>query len=207
MPEDRSGGTYEYQPVTRERWPDLDRLFSASAGEELGNPSRCWCMELRRPHDEWEREAGEGNRRAMEARVEGGDVPGILAYAGGEPAGWCSVSSRPTLSGLIATGGFRNPRRDGVWSVTCFYVPEPMRGRGLMKGLVRAALAYALERGAKVVEAYTAVPEAFGDGAGGSTTLFAAAGFVEVARVTDEVRVMRYFAEGRSAPTTSTSLE
>lgn len=37
----------EFHPVTRKRWPDLDRLFSESAGEELGNPSRCWCMEWR----------------------------------------------------------------------------------------------------------------------------------------------------------------
>jgi GNAT superfamily N-acetyltransferase len=190
----------DFKPVTRDRWPDLDRLFSASAGEELGNPSRCWCMEWRRPHDDWSRDAeagGEGNRFAMRARVDGGDVPGILAYAGGEPAGWCSVSPRPTLSGLVATGGFRNPDRADVWSIFCFYVPETRRGAGLMKGLLRAAVEYAVEHGATIVEGYPVVPEAFGDGAAGSTPVFEAAGFVEVARVGDEARVMRYYAKGR----------
>jgi GNAT superfamily N-acetyltransferase len=193
---------YDYQPVTTDRWPDLDRLFSESAGEELGNPSRCWCMEWRRPHDDWQRDAGqggEGNRAAMRDRIAGGDVPGILAYVDGEPAGWCSVSPRPTLSGMVAAGVFRNPERADVWSIICFYVPETRRGMGLMKGLLRAAVAYAVERGAKIVEGYPVVPEVVGDGAAGTTTVFEAAGFVEVARVGDEARVVRYFVEGRGA--------
>jgi len=197
MDSELTGRAFDYRPVTKDRWPDLDRLFSASAGEELGNPSRCWCMEWRRPHDEWEQQTGEGNRIAMRERVEGGDVPGILAYAGGEPAGWCSVSPRPTLSGMVATGGFRNPGRADVWSIICFYVPEIHRGMGLMKGLLRAAVAYAVDHGAKIVEGYPMAPEAFGDGAGGSTTLFEAAGFVEVARISDEQHTMRYFVDGR----------
>jgi GNAT superfamily N-acetyltransferase len=190
-----------YHPVTRERWPDLERLFAASAGEELGNPSRCWCMEWRlREHAQWERQAaagGEENRRGMEAFVASGEVPGILAYVDGEPAGWCSVSPRRTLVGLHEAGGFRNPLRPDVWSIICFYVPEAQRGRGIMKGLIRAALRHAIEQGATIVEGYPPVAEAFGDGAAGSVPIFADAGFVEVAQVGEQQRVMRYFVEGR----------
>ncbi|HEU4759635.1 MAG TPA: hypothetical protein VFT91_06595, partial [Dehalococcoidia bacterium] len=76
-----SSGPIEFHPVTRERWPDLDRLFAASAAEDLGNPSRCWCMEWRlASHAQWVEQAGEGNRRAMKAHIESGEVPGILAY-------------------------------------------------------------------------------------------------------------------------------
>jgi L-amino acid N-acyltransferase YncA len=105
------------------------------------------------------------------------------------------VSPRPTLPGLLALGGFRRPQRADVWSVVCFYIAEPRRGTGLAKGLLRAAVEYAVAQGAAIIEGYPFVPEAFGDGAGGSTTLFAQAGFVEVARVSDVQRVMRYFVD------------
>jgi L-amino acid N-acyltransferase YncA len=185
-----------FQPVTPDRWPDLDRLFSASAGEELGNPSRCWCMEQRiASRDEWIADAGEPNRQAMRALIERGSVPGILAFDGDEPVGWCSVSPRATLTGLQAFGGFRNFGRPGVWSVSCFYVPESRRGTGVMKQLLRSAVEHAVASGATIIEAYAAPREAFGDGAGGSVPLFEAAGFVEVAQPHEAIRTMRYFVE------------
>ncbi len=67
----------EYLPVTRERWPDMQKLFEASVDEELGNPSRCWCMEMRLgDRAQWQAQAadpgGEGNRKAMKALVQSG---------------------------------------------------------------------------------------------------------------------------------------
>ncbi len=82
-----------------------------------------------------------------------------------------------------------------MWSVTCFYVPETQRGKGLMKGLLRAAVQYALRAGAQIVEGYPVTPEFFGDGAAGSVPIFEAAGFVEVASVNPVQRVMRYVVE------------
>ncbi len=183
----------EFHPVTPDRWPDLDRLFSASAGESLGNPSRCWCMEWRRPRAHWLAQQGKGNRRAMQALVESGEVPGILAYAGGEPAGWCSVSPRKDLTFAVEGGRFKDPASPDVWSIICFYVPERFRGRGLMKGVLHAAVQYAAARGAKVVEAYPVSRERFGDGAGGSIPIFQQAGFVEVDRIWQHQAVMRYY--------------
>jgi hypothetical protein len=63
-----------------------------------------------------------------------------------------------------------------------------------MAGLVRAALEYALAQGATIVEGYPMTAEAGDDGAGGRPQAFAAAGFVEVARVGTHQRVMRFFA-------------
>ena len=189
----------EFHPVTADRWPDLERLFSASAGESLGNPSRCWCMEWRmRDHEQWIRQAragGAANRAMQQDRVLAGDVPGIIAYVDGAPAGWCSVSPRSGLVGMHEGGAFRNPLRTDVWSIICFYVPETHRGQGIMKGLVAEALRYALERGAAIVEGYPTTPEANDDGAGGTVLAFTAAGFTEVATIGQHQRVMRYFAE------------
>ena len=46
---------------------------------------------------------GEHNRRNMHSLVDSGVIPGILAYSGDEPIGWCSIAPRedfPTLGRL-----------------------------------------------------------------------------------------------------------
>jgi GNAT superfamily N-acetyltransferase len=183
----------EFHPVTPDRWPDLERLFRESAGEELGNPSRCWCMEWRLPdREQWKAGAGEPNRRAMERFVTEGNVPGIVAYVDGEPAGWCSISPRPSLIGLERAGGFRRFADPDIWSVICFYVPETHRGQGLMRGLLEAAVAYAASNGARIVEGYPFDAKFAGDGAGGTIETFAAAGFEETARISEHQATMRY---------------
>ena len=41
-----------------------------------------------------------------------------------------------------------------VWSVVCFVVPSEYRGQGIAEALLKAAVAYAKKKGAKIVEAY-----------------------------------------------------
>jgi GNAT superfamily N-acetyltransferase len=193
-PQDRD--RIEYLPVTRERWPDMQKLFEASADEELGNPSRCWCMEMRlRDRAQDLEPGGEGNRKAMEALVQSGETPGILAYEGAKPVGWCSVSPREQLVGLPDEYRSQAAGTPSVWSIACFYVPETERRKGLMKGLLSAAVQYAIRAGAQIVEGYAMTPEFFGDGASGSVPIFEAAGFVEVASVNPIQRVMCYVVE------------
>jgi len=193
--------TLEFHPVTPERWPDLERLFSESAGEELGNPSRCWCMEWRMtPHREWWRAAeagGEENREGMRRFVASGRVPGIIAYADGDAAGWCSVSPKPPLVGLARRserlGEQYGKFDDGAeWAVICFYVPETQRGKGMMARLLEAAAKYAAANGARVVEGYPFEAAYATDGAGGTLEVFARAGFEEVRRVGEHQAVMRW---------------
>ena len=186
----------EFHPVTRERWPDLDRLFSESAGEELGNPSRCWCMEWRlERHQDWLDGAGEVNHGRMRDFVASGEVPGIIAYVDGAPAGWCSVSPRPQLIGMKSQ--FRRPEASDIWSVICFYVPETHRGRGLMGALLEAAFAYAAENGARIVEGYPFVKEMADDGAGGTVEAFEHAGFERVAEIRPGQFTLRRYVQPR----------
>jgi GNAT superfamily N-acetyltransferase len=191
----------EFRPVTTDGWLDLERLFSESAGEELGNPSRCWCMEWRlTPHREWWRAAEGGggeNREGMRRFVASGEVPGIIAYVDGEPAGWCSVSPKPPLIGLARRsdkqGGQLGSFEDGgEWAVICFYVPESQRGKGMMLRLLEAAVSYATENGARVVEGYPFEAEYATDGAGGTIEVFARAGFEEVRRIGEHQALMRW---------------
>jgi GNAT superfamily N-acetyltransferase len=172
----------EFRPVTRERWPELDRLFSESAGEELGNPARCWCMEWRlERHQDWLDGAGEVNRVRMQKHIEEGFVPGLIAYLDGEPAGWISVSPRPDLVGMRSR--LRHPEAADIWSIICFYVPETHRGQGMMRLLLEGAVAHAAASGARIVEGYPFVKELADDGAGGTVEAFEHAGFKRHAEI------------------------
>jgi hypothetical protein len=51
-------------------------------------------MWWRRPHADFQRGKGAGNKRAFKSLVAGGDPPGLIAYAGREPVGWCSLGPR-----------------------------------------------------------------------------------------------------------------
>ncbi len=68
-------------PLTIDRWGDLEKLFGAR-----GACGGCWCMTPRLSRTDYEPNKGEGNRRAMEAIVRSGEIPGIPGYLEGEPA-------------------------------------------------------------------------------------------------------------------------
>jgi GNAT superfamily N-acetyltransferase len=136
--------------------------------------------------------AGDVNRDKMRRHIDGGNIPGIIAYVDGEPAGWCSVSPRPALIGLESAGRYRNFADDSVWVVLCFYVPETHRGQGLMLRLLESAREYAASSGARVLEGYPPEAAFAEDGAGGTIEIFRKAGFAEVARVGEHSAVMRY---------------
>jgi GNAT superfamily N-acetyltransferase len=188
--------TLTFHPVTLDRWPDLERLFSASTEEGEGNPARCWCMEWRRPRAEWEAGQGEGNRAVMKALIESGHVPGILAYEGSEAVAWCSIAPRAQTTTLKERGSFRSFENPDIWTVLCFYISDAARGQGLTVELLRAAVEHARAAGAKVIEGYPVDPEAMPDFAMsrfmGFVSAFRRAGFVEVARRPDGRPVMRY---------------
>jgi ribosomal protein S18 acetylase RimI-like enzyme len=48
---------------------------------------------------------------------------------------------------------------DGVWAVTCLVIRKGFRGRGLTCPLARATIAFAKERGARAIEAYTMITQ------------------------------------------------
>ena len=74
-------------PLTGERWRDFEALFGAR-----GACAGCWCMWWRLTRAEFQRQQGEGNRQAIKAIVASNREPGLLAYVGDVPAGWCAVA-------------------------------------------------------------------------------------------------------------------
>jgi hypothetical protein len=78
-----------FHSATASRWSDIEELFG-----ERGACGGCWCMFWRVPRKEWDANKGVGNKRALKRIVTAGGKPGILAYLGKEPVGWCAVAPR-----------------------------------------------------------------------------------------------------------------
>lgn len=181
---------FEFHPVTSARWPDMEKLFGAR-----GACGGCWCMWWRLPRQEFVQGKGEGNKRAIRRLVAAGGTPGILAYSGGEPVGWCSVAPRESFPVLDRSRILKRVDDQPVWSVVCFFVAKKHRRQGLAVKLLEAAAAYAEERGARIVEGYPVEPKK-GDMPDvfvytGLASAFRKAGFVEVARRSETRPVMR----------------
>jgi hypothetical protein len=84
-----------FHPVNAGRWSDLEELFG-----ERGACGGCWCMFWRLPRKEFDAGKGAGNKRALKKIVKDSNQPGIIAYVGKEPVGWCSVAPREQFIAL-----------------------------------------------------------------------------------------------------------
>ena len=167
-------------PVTAERWDDLVMLFERR-GPHGGRPITlgCWCMYWRLDGRTFTKNWGEPNRAALEELVRAGAEPGLLAYADGEPIGWCSLGPRERFSRLERSPVLKRVDDEDVWSITCFYVHGLHRREGTATALLDAALEYAAARGARLVEAYGCRP-GDSDPYTGFTAMFDEAGFSPV---------------------------
>ena len=186
-----------YYPLTPERWPDLEALFGPR-GACMG----CWCMYWRLKRSQFNRQLGEGNRQALRAMVEAGQVPGILAYARAQPVAWCSVGPREAYPTLDRSPLLKRVDEQPVWSVVCFFVAPAFRRRGLLVPLLLAAVEYARARGASIVEGYPDAepPRTWSGSAGymGLLSTFQQVGFVEALRRSPRRPIMRWY--GSLAP-------
>jgi GNAT superfamily N-acetyltransferase len=187
----------EFHAVTPERWQDLETLFG-----KHGACSGCWCMWWRLKRSEFAKQAGEKNRRALKGIVDSGEVPGLLAYAEGRPVAWCSIAPRERFGSLERSRTLKRVDDRPVWSIVCFFVARAYRGRGIMPRFLEAAVDYAREQGARIVEAYPIEPDkrlTGSDGFTGVASVFRREGFVEVLRRAEKRPIMRRFLEGQSA--------
>ena len=84
-----------------------------------------------------------------------------------------------------------------VWSIVCFFVSAPYRRRGLSRALIEAAIEYARDNGARIIEAYPLIPESTKhpryERYMGVVSTFEAAGFEEVIRRSRRRPIMRYY--------------
>lgn len=180
----------KFLPLTPERWPDLEALFG-----ERGACAGCWCMWWRLARSQFEKTKGAANKRAFRKIVQSGAGPGLLAYSGGQPVGWCAIAPRETFPVIERSRALKRVDEKAVWSAPCLFIARSHRGKGVSTQLLRAAAKYAARRGAKIVEGYPVearkgrMPDAFAWT--GLVSAFCKAGFVEVARPSATRAIMR----------------
>ncbi len=179
----------EYHPLTPDRWSDFETLFG-----ERGACGGCWCMWWRLTRSNYNQQKGEGNRLALKAIVEAGEVPGIIAYADGEPVAWCSVAPREFFQALERSRILKPVDDSDVWSIVCFFVAKSYRRKGVSVNLLRAAIDYVRKHGGRIVEGYPVEPSKDQPDAfvwTGLASAFRRAGFKEVARRSETRPIMR----------------
>lgn len=185
----------EFHPLTPERWSDFEKLFGPR-----GACGGCWCMWYRLKRSEYEKQKGEANKKAMKTLVDGAAVPGIMAYRDGQPVAWCAVAPREDFSALERSRILKPIDDKPVWSIVCFFVKKNHRRQGLNIALLKAAIVFAKQRGAKILEGYPvepkkdSMPDVFAFY--GLASAFKKAGFNECLRRSETRPIMRYTING-----------
>ena len=122
------------------------------------------------------------NRAALEGFVQAGVPVGLIGYVDGRPAVWCAVAPRTEYAAIVRSRvlPMDEPEDETIWAINCLFVKSGYRGRGLTSPMVDAAVEYARNEGARIVEAYPvkAMP---GDPGRGVLSTFLASGFTTYA--------------------------
>ena len=153
-------------------------------------------MSWRMKHSDFMKQRGEGNRKTLKRIVDSGKTAGIIAYINGEPFGWCSFGPREDFVRLEHSRVLKRLDDKPVWSVVCFFVAKPYRGKGITGRLLQSAIEHVRKNGGKIVEGYPVepktkrIPDPFAYT--GIVSSFRKAGFKEVLRRSATRPIMRY---------------
>jgi GNAT superfamily N-acetyltransferase len=152
-------------------------------------------MSWRKPSADFVRDKGDANRASLKALVDAGAEPGILAYDGDDPIGWCAVAPREAYVFLERSRVLRRLDDAPVWSVSCLFVAKTHRNQGVSVGLLCAATEFVRARGGTVVEGYPTEPKDHLPAPfiwTGLLSAFLKAGFHEMPRWSGNRPIVRY---------------
>jgi GNAT superfamily N-acetyltransferase len=171
--------TLVFRPLTPQLVDALGVVFRGNWG------AGCWCMYPRLTAAQMRGLPGSGTatqrrREAMTELARRPIAPGLLAFEGEDAVGWIAIAPRAELARVAASRATPPVDDQEVWVIPCITVRKSARGRGIAVALIGAAVAYAAEHGASIVEAY---PRAGAERTGndnvffGTEPLFRRAGF------------------------------
>jgi GNAT superfamily N-acetyltransferase len=190
-------------PANRASWEDLQAVYGTRGDAHL-----CQCQRFKlQPRESFGSFPAEERALRLRVQTNAGQpgattTSGLVAYLDGQAVGWCAVEPRTAYAGLIRVyrvpwiGRSEDKADSSVWSVTCIFVRAGFRRRGVARALVRAAVDFARDRGARAIEGYPMLTEpgqdvTWGEVLVGTRTMFAEAGFAEVVHPTPRRVVMR----------------
>ena len=144
--------TLDIRPLDASTWDALAALFA-----EGGDPKWCWCAYFAVRGLDWSNSTAAGNRELLRERMDrrpNGHPPGLVAMRDGRAIGWVSLGPRDGYDRLTASRALAPVDDRPTWSIVCFVVSKSARREGVANALLDAAVAYAEEHGATLVEGY-----------------------------------------------------
>lgn len=189
----RSPMTLTIRPLTPTLWPALEDLFGKN-----GACNGCWCMYWRVGPD-YHKRPREENKTALHRIVKLGPPPGLLAFDGERPVGWCQLTTRRDLGWLNHKKALEPVDDVRVWSLSCFYIHPRYRRRKVMTTLIVEALKAAKRAHVPALEAYpvdTAQPGSTSNVFPGVASTFRRLGFRTIARRQPSRPIMRHDLKG-----------
>lgn len=179
--------TITTEVATAARWDDVQHALTGG-----GDGASCQCIWPVLSNKDWNETTTPQRTEMLRAEIDEGPPPGIIAYVDGEAAGWIRIGPRTAQARvlrtrMIATATPEPFDDESVWAVTCFVVRREHRGSGLNLELLLAAVDYARESGARVIEGYPVDTggdkKRTNDLFHGTVGTFLAAGFTETAEL------------------------
>ncbi|KKX96902.1 MULTISPECIES: GNAT family N-acetyltransferase [Microbacterium] len=169
--------------ATTARWDDVQHALTGG-----GDGASCQCIWPVLSNKDWSATTTPQRTEMFRTEIDEGPPPGIVAYVDGEAAGWIRIGprtrqARVARTRIIAAASTEPFDDESVWAVTCFVVRRERRGGGLNLELLRAAVEYARESGARLIEGYPVdtrgEKQRSNDLFHGTLGTFLAAGFME----------------------------
>ena len=142
----------EIRPASVDQWSAVVTLLGGDGDRG------CWCQYWRQSSSNYSRLGPGGGRRALRTQLEAPVAPGMLAYLGSEPVGWCGFGPRARMERLVRSRTIPAVDDVPVWSVVCFLVRPGFRRRGVARALLDGVIGYARASGAPALEAYPIDP-------------------------------------------------
>ena len=190
-------------PANQASCDDLRTVFGTRGAAAI-----CWCQRYKlAPKEAFKHFPAEERAHRLRMRTECGNpesetTSGLVAYLDGEPVGWCAVEPRTHYPGLLRVyrvpweGRNEDKADESIWAVTCVLARARFRRKGIGYELVRAAVDFARERGARALEGYPMITQPGKDVIWeeihvGTRSIFEAAGFTQVSHPTKRRVVMR----------------
>ena len=136
-------------PLTPVTWDAVSVLFASG-----GDPKWCWCQYWRKPGANWTNTTPAENRADLESLVGADPAPGLVAMRDGVALGWVGLGPREAFPRLARSRTLPQLAGADVWVINCFVVARKERGRGIGDALLAAAVTYARDHGARLVEGF-----------------------------------------------------
>lgn len=179
--------TITTEVATAARWDDVQHALTGG-----GDGASCQCIWPVLSNKDWNQTTTAQRTQMFHEEIDAGPPPGIVAYVDGEAAGWIRIGPRTRQARIprtrmIAAATTEPFDDESVWAVSCFVVRREHRGAGLNRELLRAAVDYARESGARLIEGYpvdtVGEKKHANDLFHGTLNTFTTAGFIETAEL------------------------